>query len=388
MGGATVDIDEVLFRWARDHDVRLFVPRFPWPFSRCAVAGERPYPVERIPVTPLGWTWGRVGRLFRRPVERFRPDLVLVADGWHLKPEIFAGLIDHRPWLRIYAYENLCLVNNGTFFADGAFCGNHLLADAERCRRCARRQPVAGFWYRQERLAGRALAPDYPRRVQAMLEAARGIIVYNRLTAGILAPYNRNVRIVPSGVDTTRLRPAEPADGREPPLILAPGRMGDPVKGMGVLVAAADLLHRRGHRFRLVATALERHPPRPYLELPGWVGPEAMSALYRRAAVVAVPSLWPEPQGIVAVEAMAAGVPVVASRIGGLPDIIAHEITGFLVPPGDHEALAKHLALLLEDAELRRRMGRAARARAVEHYDWEVIYREHYRHLAAGDAAG
>lgn len=77
-----------------------------------------------------------------------------------------------------------------------------------------------------------------------------------------------------------------------------------------------------------------------------------------------VPSTWPEPFGQVAVEAMAAGKPVVASDIGGLRDIIVDEETGLLVPRNDAYSLRRAIARLLDDEPLRRRLGRAGRERA------------------------
>ena len=77
-----------------------------------------------------------------------------------------------------------------------------------------------------------------------------------------------------------------------------------------------------------------------------------------------VPSTWPEPFGQVAVEAMAAGKPVVASDVGGLRDIIVDEQTGLLVPRNDADSLRRAIARLLDDPRLRQRLGQAGRERA------------------------
>lgn len=87
-------------------------------------------------------------------------------------------------------------------------------------------------------------------------------------------------------------------------------------------------------------------------------------AAWPHCTLAVAPSLWPEPFGVTAVEAMAAGRPVIASDTGGLRDIVAHEETGLLVPPGDATALADAIARLLRDPGERDRMGTAGRERA------------------------
>ena len=80
---------------------------------------------------------------------------------------------------------------------------------------------------------------------------------------------------------------------------------------------------------------------------------------------------------------MAAGRPVVASRIGGLPEMVSEGSTGLLCEPGDVEGMAFALQRLLDDEELRRRMGREARRWFEESGSWEAIMARHYRPLLA-----
>lgn len=87
-----------------------------------------------------------------------------------------------------------------------------------------------------------------------------------------------------------------------------------------------------------------------------------------------LPSRW-EGLPLTVIEAMMAGLPVVASRVGGVSELVDEGVTGFLVPPSDPKALARALKTLLEDESLRRRMGQAGRAKALEHFTLELMLR-------------
>lgn len=93
----------------------------------------------------------------------------------------------------------------------------------------------------------------------------------------------------------------------------------------------------------------------------------------RRSLFTVAPSIWSDPFPVVALEAAAAGKPTIASRIGGLQDSVVDGETGFLVPPGDRSALARAMRRLIEDKELRERMGAAAATRQAELYTPETV---------------
>ena len=93
----------------------------------------------------------------------------------------------------------------------------------------------------------------------------------------------------------------------------------------------------------------------------GWLGPEELAREFAQAAVVAVPSLWPEPFGLVGIEGFAAGRPAVGSATGGIPEWLEHEVSGLTVPAGKARPLADALGQLLDDQPRRRAMGEAGR---------------------------
>ncbi|HVY62345.1 MAG TPA: glycogen synthase [Planctomycetota bacterium] len=112
---------------------------------------------------------------------------------------------------------------------------------------------------------------------------------------------------------------------------------------------------------------------------------DELAAFYSQAAVFCCPSIY-EPFGIVNLEAMACEAPVVATRVGGIPEVVVEGETGFLAPPSDPPALAERMNALVRDPELGRRMGRAGRTRVLERFTWRAIAsrtRELYGELAA-----
>jgi len=110
----------------------------------------------------------------------------------------------------------------------------------------------------------------------------------------------------------------------------------------------------------------------------GSVDHDAIQSLYQQARWIVVPSLWPEVFGLVCVEAFASGRAVVASAIGGLPELITPGADGWLFPPGDAEALAERMDWMLRHPEAARAMGAAARRKAERDYAPEQHYQQIY----------
>jgi glycosyltransferase involved in cell wall biosynthesis len=100
----------------------------------------------------------------------------------------------------------------------------------------------------------------------------------------------------------------------------------------------------------------------------GWLDPAAVASYIDRAGIVVVPSVWPEPFGLVGIEAMAHARPVVAFDVGGIREWLSHEETGLLVPPIDGDALHASLLRLLNDPDWASQMGRNGRAAAEERF--------------------
>jgi starch synthase len=152
-------------------------------------------------------------------------------------------------------------------------------------------------------------------------------------------------------------------------------------KGLSTLLAAAPALE--GAQLVLVAGApdteeLARETEEAVAQLGDAVWIEQMLPqdevveLLSHATVFACPSIY-EPLGIVNLEAMACGTAVVASRVGGIPEVVAPGETGLLVPPGDPDALARAINELVAAPERAQMMGEAGRRRAIDEFGWDRI---------------
>lgn len=377
-GGSMVNVREILRRIAVHHEVRLFVPHMTRYLPRGEFTESPGFDCETVPCTFLRFTPGYLGREMRRRVDRFNPNLVWVTDGWTLKPYLIRSLAQYRPWHSFFAYEMLCPANNERF-KRGRQCDKTVLTNRLDC--CVEVAGQLGLHLAgggmqsvsHETLMSGAFLPTYRRVVREALAACRRHIVYGPQYFRLLKGLAHAVSIVPGGVDTDRFSPGTAADARG---LLMVGRVDDPAKGLKVLLAAAGKVRSKCIEADVRVTGSGSYGEG--VQSLGWVPPHRLPDLYRSAAVVVVPSLWEEPFGLVAVEAMACGVPVIASRQGGLASIVEDGITGFLVAPGDSEQLAERLEQLLADSDLRRRFGEAGRARAVDLFAWDRIVENHY----------
>jgi glycogen synthase len=201
-----------------------------------------------------------------------------------------------------------------------------------------------------------------------------------RLLASDGVEENR-IHLIPPGVNPSLFEgPFEdPFASIGRPRVLFVGRLA-PQKGVGTLVAAAGLLKHPSALVLLVGDgperkALEREAKRigvgDRLHFVGFVAHEELPAVLAHADLLVLPSLYEE-LGTVLLEAMQAGLPIVASKTGGIPDVIEDGVNGMLVAPGEPEALARAIDRLLADRDLACRLSEGAQERG-KNYDWEVL---------------
>jgi len=158
---------------------------------------------------------------------------------------------------------------------------------------------------------------------------------------------------------------------------------GEFIKGYHVAHEACRILRQSRSDFELVVTF---DPPGPgqideFTRSVGWCSLAELPRHYREADICLVPTIAQDSLSRTSVEAMGSGIPVIASRIGGLPYTVTHGVTGLLFEPNQPADLASKIARLLDDPELRARMGLAGRKRFEEDFLWETVIERYFRRL-------
>ncbi len=213
---------------------------------------------------------------------------------------------------------------------------------------------------------------------------------YNRdvILAECGEAHSGKVAVIHCGVDTERFRPREtptPFEREEGPFSIVCTGSLHAVKGQRTLLEACRKLHDAGCHFvchfagdgpdrRALEDISRRGSLQDHVQFHGQLTQQALRKLLDDADVVAAPSV-PTKCGrregipVALMEALGSGIPAVASRLSGIPELVRHEETGLLIPPGDGAALAEALLRLWRDADLRRRLAANGRAHVMEQFD-------------------
>lgn len=335
-GGVQVHVGDLARRLLdAGHDVRVLAPSSnpadePW----VRVVG-RPlrvaYAGTVAPICPSPRSWARV----RAELDVFAPDVVHVHEPFAPSTGMAAALAARAPVVATF----------------------HAYLDRSRIQRAARPllRPVA-------------------RRITVGIAVSEAAASFARRATDL------PLEVIPNGVEIARFRRGAGRRGAAPPTIAWVNRL-DPQKGFAVFLdAIAPLLARRPDLRVVVAgdgplrDATDRLAPalRGRIDVRGRVANAEVANVLHGADVFASPATGQESFGIVLVEAMAAGVPVVATDIPGYREVVRDGIDGLLVPPGDAAVLAAALGRVLDDPALAARLAAAGLDRAAA-YGWDAV---------------
>lgn len=355
------------------HDVRVFAGRLGPPRQRYRVTTEtRDFHTTWMSITPedLGGHAQRLvnadaEREFSRVLDEFRPDVVHFHNVTGLSIAVIAAcrrrgiptvMTLHDYWG--VCFKNLMIKNDGSLCATGGF----------DCLGCA------------EVLAGAPLLPS-PVRNGHILLALRTVdrfispshYLAERFAANGL-PADR-MHVIRNGIDFERFGAAPRRNGGNGGFTI--GYIGQLIKHKGVEILLRSLAFmsediqlivvgdgEQGGHLRELCRELDLDRR---VTFAGLVDNRRIAKFYEKMDVVIVPSVWPENSPVVITEAMASGIPVVASDIGGIPELVEDGITGFLIPPRNIRALAERVEYLHAHPEERRQMGAKATERIREH---------------------
>jgi glycogen(starch) synthase len=371
---------------ARDEFDGAEVHRLPMAMARLPGAYAEPTHLFFPPVPDP-----RFARAFGELIGRFRPD-VIHAHGWVLYSVLGAARRAGVPVV-VTAHDHSQVCATKVMLHQGRrVCSGPGLT---KCIACA---------YTHYGLKGIPLAAGlHELGSRRHRDVAQWMAISSALAARGSAPRPADcspMEIIPTFIDDDLLALASdersaarpdfvPAGG---PYLFYAGALGIH-KGVDVLLDAHARLRAGGVDVPLVLAGLPRGDfrigDRPGVVVATNVAHSAVVAAWRHAVVGVVPSVVPEGLGLVAVECLAAGTPCVVSALGGLLDVVADDVEGLHVPPGDAEALACALRRLVEDERLRSRLGAAGPAKAARFTLSHVIPRldEVYLRVQDGEPA-
>jgi glycosyltransferase involved in cell wall biosynthesis len=387
LGGAPADVYYTIRGLqALGHEVRLFYGAEPdnWFLSEVAEQ-ELPFECTRVEFLRGEVTPENVAARYRAAVDAFAPDVVFNCFAFLIKPFIAQALSHYPQICRYYAYEPFC-PRDYRLWLDFKTCPNNFLSTPNVCNKCTWKR----LWrslrtgrpdgYAWEYQATEAYTKRYHELLLKSIEDYSAIIVYNHFTKDLLGGRNANVHVIGGGVnlDEFSYSPLEPKAAGEKTIILMTGRAEDLSKGAKNLWKAGEMLARTRDDFQIWITDTDQRLDTPWFKAIGWHPFSKIKEFYRQADICCVPSVWEEPFGLVAVEAMATGRACVVSDVGGLQEIVVEGETGHIFDRDDPAALAAALGKALASHETRRAMGDAGRRRVEELYTWDKVIARHY----------
>lgn len=222
------------------------------------------------------------------------------------------------------------------------------------------------------------------------------VIAVSKVAADFISNFvdGTSIEVIPNGVDTNRFRPIPAGNGnfsingfqilsQEKPIVLFVGRLAFR-KGVLLLPIVASMLAKEFPNLQLLVCG------KGYMQMPvqaltniyrlngrvkmlGFVPDDVLPSLYGLADAVVAPSLFGEAFGIPLIEAMASGKPVVATKVGGIPEVVRNGVTGLLVREGSSAEMTEALRFILSNTEEYIKMSRAARELAVKKYCWSNV---------------
>lgn len=388
-GGGIVHTAELAEFLTRDgFDVCHFFAVHP-AWSVGGVSAPLPYNSVAIHFSESGWNREGIQQAFREALDSFEPHGVIITDSWNSKGLLAAAASKWPYYIRLAAMECLCPLNNVRLLVEPGGqirqCRQTQLATRGQCVSCVRQNAAfSGSLHARERELAGFDSDAFDVELRTAFANAEAILVVNPLIGALCEPFARDVQIIPSGFNPKRFEQLPARSFAEGKIrILFAGLIEELMKGFHVVWDACCQLWKQRQDFELHVTADEGPCEAPFLRYRGWKSQEDLPGLMADCDVIVVPTIAQEALGRTAVEAMAAGRPVIASRLGGLPWVVSDQVTGLLFEPGDSSELCECLHRLADNPAWSQALGLAGRQQFEARFTWEQILTRHYRPLLA-----
>lgn len=385
-GGGNVHTVELAHFLSRSgYEVQHFFATFaPWGIG---AVSNLPKSTQLV-FEPGDWNVPTIQARFQKAISDFSPDYVVITDSWSMKPLLAEAVKDYRFLLRLQAMECLCPLNNVRLLMEPEGqprqCHRHQLAAPGECHRCLQnRSQFSGALHQAERELCRVGSKAYHQALIWAFAQAEAVLVVNPMTEAMISPFTQTTKVVSAGMSPDRFPRSLLSHSREKERkqLFFAGLVQEWMKGYAVLHEACRRMWHQRQDFELIATGEPPGEIEAFARYVGWLSQEELPEKLAEADILVMPTVAQEGLGRSAVEAMAVGIPVLASRLGGLPHTVIDGVTGLLFEPGDVDDLMAKMRILLDDEELRRSLGEAGRQRFEEHFSWPVIIERHYRPL-------
>jgi glycosyltransferase involved in cell wall biosynthesis len=230
------------------------------------------------------------------------------------------------------------------------------------------------------------------------LRKTDGVVSISSYTDDLVKPLAKKTWLLPNAADRSYFQ-ASPSP-QEPPTILFVGGLDERKNPISFIKACCDIIENSGWKIRLCGTGspdstyrkeLSKFAgSRPWIELAGWKSRSELLAEMEKSSLLVLPTLE-DNCPMVVLEAMAVGLPVIASRVGGIPDLIDHGITGMMFDPLDPESMREITAQMINNTDQRSKIAIAARVEAKKRFHPKVVAKAHleiYREILGSRKSG
>lgn len=351
-----------------------------------------PFPSIRIPIPSKYWNVKYISNAINLQLQINAPSLVFLQHGYNIKIPVSQYLMASFPEIpiisRVFAHELFCL-RNPLRFKNGELCSKSIFTTPNYCRKCSlegqKKELLSGNYnsWTKDYIKSKTFSYYFIKNYLDIIKKYKKVIVYNKDLQAELLKQNIDTVVIPGGIEEECI--TEPcrvltSENKEK-IILMAGRCDDPSKGMHILYEAGKLLSQKRNDFKIYTTSFNLGFYNEWFIPLGWLSREELLQIYSQADICVIPSVWAEPFGITALEAMAKGKAVVASNIGGLKEIITNNETGILFEMGNFYELSEILNTLLNNPQTQTILGNNAQQHVLKNYIWDAIIDKYYTPL-------